>query len=186
MQRICPEHIKITCRDITGEDNGADLSECRLAVERLCITCGSTSEGDELCVHCGSLLCTPIEVVESASVGAGLVGTHKQPIVYISYLVAVVNFIVGPVVAFVTIFSPMLPHQIFRVVPLNVFCVSTLLVPTVALGCLGLNKLAKYNYKQTKHAPKNCEIALLSYKASVWSVLLWLTVGIVGIAVTLF
>jgi len=159
-----------------------------LMMEKLCIVCGNTSDDAEgVCVHCGAYRSAAIEalVSDDTNIVNSPVGTRIQPIVRVSYIIALINLIMGPASTFVAIFSPMLPYQIFQAVPFIVFGILAFLVPLIALVCLVLNKIAKRCYNPTEHAPKNHRFTLLSYRLSVLTNVLWFTVLIVGIVLTL-
>lgn len=156
-------------------------------MEKVCIKCGeiTTSDGEvEICVHCGAKLNAPLEELVDGTPKA--VGTQTQPIVVVSYILALVNFILGPTCAVVTVFCPMMPPKLFQAVPFMWFFYYSLAQPIVALVCLVLNTVAMRSYNPEKHSPKNLRLKKLSHSFCEVAVLFWIIIVIVGVGLTFY
>lgn len=159
-------------------------------MEKVCIKCGeiTLSEGAvALCSHCGAELNAPLEeIVDDTPTAVMPEGTKVQPMVVVSYIISLVNLILGTISVFVAIFYPMLPPKLFQVVPYIAFFGCALLLPIVAVICLVLNTIAKRKYNPAIHTPKNLMTAKLSYGLSVCAVLFWIAVIVVGLGITFY
>jgi len=153
-------------------------------MEKICAGCGSVNTVDtseQLCSKCGVSLKASLEELGDSDI---IAGTEFLLTAIISFILALINVILGPVFAFITIYSPMLPIWLFRLIPFHIYFYCALFVPIIATVCLVLNAVSRRMYRIELHTPKNHRLNLVSYRFSVLAVVLWMLIVGVGLAIT--
>lgn len=121
------------------------------------------------------------ESVECSSEPVQELAVIDHPLVKVVLILATLNLWVGPLSSIIAVYCPLVPYQVFEVLPLGFFFVLTVLSPMVSVLCVLLGDVVRRTYSETKHTKKSLKMLVRSQRQSVCASALWLLVVISGI-----